>query len=84
MALKLTITAFGIEVPDAYHRIDEILIVKKDKMQICVNSYSDASQPAPFYKEVFEFPYNATGANPIAQGYVALKATERFASSEDC
>ena len=84
MALKLTKKAFGIEVPNAYHRIDEVLIVKKNKMQICVNSYSESSRSEPFYKEVFDFSYDFAGSNPLEQGYVSLKQTEAFASAEDC
>lgn len=84
MALKLTKFAFGKEFTDAYHRIDELQISYKGKMQVIVNSYADASQTTPFERAYFGFPYDVTtGQNPYQQAYEALKGGE-YSEAEDC
>jgi hypothetical protein len=84
MALKKTKqTSFGIDVADAYHRVENLRLEGKDKIAFGVRSY--ANQEKPFFAEqVFSCDYLINGANPIAQAYNHLKTLEEFAGATDC
>lgn len=84
MALeKTTVTVFGLEAINAYHRAENVLIVGKDKIQFHVRSY--AAQDKPFFaEEVITCDYDLDGKNPIKQAYEHLKSTDSFKDAKDC
>ena len=84
MALKKTKqTSFGIDVADAYHRVENLRLDGKDKIAFGVRSY--ANQEKPFFAEqVFLCAYDIQGGNPIRQAYDHLKTLEEFAGATDC
>ena len=84
MALKKTITtAHGIEIADAYHRVEAVRL--QGKSQITFNVYAYADPAKQFISESLEVaPYALTGANPIAQAYEHLKTLPEFAGATDC
>ena len=84
MALKKTvITNHGFDSVNAYHRVENINIKEKDKIDFCVRSYKNIGLPA-FNDEVFQCSYNLNGNNPIKQAYEYLKKTEKFKDAIDC
>lgn len=85
MALKKTInTQFGIEVQDAYHRIERVQIISKNSIFYHVCSYKDNSGLPAFDENVFQSAYDMNGGNPIAQAYAHLKTLPEFADAVDC
>jgi hypothetical protein len=85
MALKKTSqTAFGIEVADAYHRVEGLKLVGKDQIAFQVRSYKDNSGLPHFADAAAGCAYNLNGENPIKQAYVYLKTTPEFADAQDC
>jgi hypothetical protein len=84
MALKKsTQTPFGISVSDAYHRVEGLKIVGKDKVQFQVRASVDGVMPH-FSDEQRECTYNIAGSNPIKQAYEHLKTLPEFAGATDC
>lgn len=85
MALLKTVqTAFGIEVKDAYHRVENVALVAKNKITFHLRSRADAGQQMIFYEISFECAYDITGENPIAQAYAHLKTLPEFSEAVDC
>ncbi len=85
MALKKTSqTAFGIEVADAYHRVEGLKLVGKDQIAFQVRSYKDSSGLPHFADAASGCAYDINGENPIKQAYVYLKTTPEFAGAQDC
>ena len=84
MALKKTTkTSFGIEVIDAYHRVENVSITSKTSMTFQVRSRVDAEHPI-FGEMLIECGYDINGENPIAQAYAHLKNLPEFVGSVDC
>ena len=84
MALKKTVvTAHGLTVADAYHRVESVQLPSKNEMQFVVRSYADQSKPF-FAEKSFGCAYDLIGANPIAQAYNHLKTLPEFAGATDC
>jgi hypothetical protein len=84
MALKKTVvTSQGFEAIDAYHRVENVNLVKKDKINFQVRSYKDPSFSA-FEDTYFECEYSLFDANPIKQAYNHLKTLPEFADAIDC
>jgi hypothetical protein len=84
MALKKTVqTSFGVEVIDAYHRVEGIRIVNKNKIAYQLRTYTDKNLES-FRDVIYGSAYDMTGANPIAQAYEYLKTLPEFAGAEDC
>jgi hypothetical protein len=84
MALKKnTTTEHGINLQDAYYRVDNIVINSKTNMSFLVNVYADKTA-----KQIqtlsFKCSYVFSGNNPIAQAYEYLKTLEEFAGAVDC
>ena len=85
MALKITVTSqHGIEVKDAYHRVECVEIVGKTQISYRVRSYKD-NTGLPFFEEKFiSSNYDITGYNPLSQAYAHLKTLIEFADAVDC
>lgn len=84
MALSKTVTTVhGFEAVNAYHRVENVVMIRKDKIDFNVRSYKKKGLPA-FSDYFYQCAYDLTGANPIAQAYAHLKATEEFSDAEDC
>ena len=85
MALQKTVTTpHGIEVTDAYHRIEYVQIVNKTSLVYHVRTYKDNSDLPFFEEKVLQSDYDITGDNPIAQAYTHLKSLPEFADAVDC
>ena len=84
MALKQPYTtAHGFEAPEAYHRVEQVLLQEKDRIKFHVRSYVDPAKP--FFAEVlYEADYDLHGENPIKQAYLYLKTLPEFEGAEDC
>lgn len=85
MALQKTVTiAYGIEVIDAYHRIEYVQIVNKTSIVYRVRTYKDNSGLPFFEEKVQQSDYDINGDNPIAQAYAHLKTLPEYADAVDC
>lgn len=84
MALKKTVeTQFGTKIVDAYHRVENLRIVEKNKIAYQVNIYADI-QFKPIDNSIYESVYAIEGTNPIAQAYQHLKTLPEFDDAKDC
>jgi hypothetical protein len=84
MALQLTkTTESGIEVKNAYIRVDQLSLSGKENITFKVNSYKDKSLPA-FEENFYGCSYNINGENPIKQAYLHLKTLPEFTDAVDC
>jgi hypothetical protein len=85
MALKQKIsTVSGIEVDDAYHRVERVTLVNKSSITFAVNAYKDSEIEAYITSKFYSCEYNISGNNPIAQAYMHLKTLEEFIGAVDC
>lgn len=85
MALKKTVTTeYGIEVVDAYHRVEYLQIKDKTSITYHLRSYKDNSGLPFFGERVLECNYDIEGDNPIAQAYMHVKTLPDFATAVDC
>jgi hypothetical protein len=85
MALKQKIsTVSGIEVDDAYHRVEQVSLVNKSNISFAVNAYKDSENKTYITSKFYSCQYDLAGKNPIAQAYAHLKTLEEFAGAEDC
>lgn len=84
MALKKTKqTSFGVDVTDAYHRVEHVRIEDKNRISFCVRSYADTEKQF-FSEQLYSCSYDLNGVNPIACAYLHLKDHPDFAGSKDC
>jgi hypothetical protein len=84
MALQTdTTTIYGFNVASAYHRVDNISIVNKNKMSFHLYAFADVNKPF-FSERTFEMVYDLTGENPIKQAYLHLKTLPEFLNATDC
>jgi hypothetical protein len=84
MALKKSVqTSFGIDVIDAYHRVENVQLVSKDKIHFQVRASLDGVKPH-FDDAAYECVYDIQGDNPIRQAYRHLKTLPEFAGATDC
>ena len=86
MAFKKTVdTQIGVQVPDAYHRVEFVTIGKnKKRIDFHLRNYKDASSASWISDASHSCEYNIDGANPIAQAYVYLKTLPEFSGVVDC
>ena len=85
MALKQTIQSnFGLEIPNAYHRVGRIQIVNKTEMTFSVSAFVDDKANLPVEAQSHGCAYDLTGGNALAQAYAHLKTLEEFAGAVDC
>ena len=84
MALKKTVTTpQGFESVDAYHRVDGISFVGKNKMVFGVTSHKTSNSPE-FARTSFSCDYNMSSENPFQQAYSYLKSLDTFSDATDC
>jgi hypothetical protein len=84
MALKkTTTTAQGFIATDAYHRVEGVFLVGKDKMTFRIRSYKEVGLPS-FSDTLHEADLNLGGPNPIEQAYLHIKTLPEFADATDC
>lgn len=85
MAIKSAmLTKSGIEVFDAYHRVEQMKFQGKDVIQFYVRSYKDKDSQFPIEEADFGCAYDLNGANPFQQAYEFLKTQPAFKSSINC
>ena len=86
MALQKTIiTNNGFTATNAYHRVENIVLVGKNVINFVVSSYKDAKlEYAAFQKQPYSCEYDLTKSNPFAQAYDFAKTMPEFAGSIDC
>lgn len=84
MALKKTVlTNFGVEIVDAYHRVEDVRIIGKNAIAYFVRSYKDRG--FMHFSERQEISnYDIHGENPMEQAYSYLKTLSEFADAVDC
>lgn len=73
----------GLEASNAYHRVERVVLVGKDRMTFRVRSYTSVACP-PFSDEGFACEYDLAGDNPIRQAYLYLRTLPQFADATDC
>jgi hypothetical protein len=84
MALKKTVqTVHGIEVKDAYHRVEGVQISGKNNIKFQVRTSVNGVMPH-FKDTTYECTYDINGTNPIAQAYKHIKTVSEFSGAEDC
>lgn len=85
MALQKTVTTpYGIEVINAYHRIEYVQIVNKTSIVYHIRTYKDNSGLPFFEEKILQSDYDLNGENPIAQAYAHLKTLPEYAGAVDC
>lgn len=87
MALQATLTRtsnFGQQVtlPDLYVKVASVYATK-DEVQASVTAFTESDGNALF-TEVYVFPLDLEGENPIKQAYLHLKTLPEFEGAEDC
>jgi len=84
MAIEKTVTTqHGIEVKNAYHRVEGLSIVGKDQIHFRVRSSVDGV--LPHFSDVdYQCAYELDGENPIKQAYAHLKTLDSFSDAVDC
>lgn len=84
MALQITkTTESGIEVKDAYLRVDQLSLSGKENITFKVNSYKNKELPS-FEENFYGCAYDLNGDNPIKQAYLHLKTLPEFTDAVDC
>lgn len=85
MAIKKTVTTIhGIEVADAYHRVEAVSLHGKIEIAYCIRSYKDDSG-LPFFDEKYMTSgYKIDGENPLVQAYAHVKTLPEFTGAVDC
>jgi len=84
MAFRKTVqTESGVEVKDAYIRVEGVSLTAKDRVNFQARSYVDPSKNW-FHQDQFECAYDMSKSNPMAQAYEHLKSLSAYAGSQDC
>lgn len=84
MAFKKSVqTPFGVDVQDAYHRIEGVELVSKDQIKFQVRVSTDGVKPH-FADFAYTCDYELDGSNPIKQAYNYVKTLPEFADAIDC
>jgi hypothetical protein len=81
MALSKTFSFKGIEVPDGYITIQD-LVLSKESMVVTV-IYRQEKDSAPLRTDRINVPYDIEGDNPFKQGYNYIKVMDKFAGALD-
>ena len=77
-------TPWGIEVSDAYCRIEQLSLTSKDSISFNLRCYTQPAGVPHFSDDVFGCEYNLSGDNPLKQAYEYLKGLPEFSSAKDC
>jgi hypothetical protein len=84
MALRKTTSAYGIDIGDAYHRVENVWLQGKTAILFDLKSYKNNTQNESFAKKTQGCSYDLNGKNPIAQAYDFIKTLPEFSGSQDC
>lgn len=85
MALKKTVTTpFGVEIADAYHRVEGLSLDSKTQITFHVRAYKDESSAIAVDSTHFTCAYKLNESNPILQAYEHAKQQPAFAGATDC
>lgn len=85
MALSVDcVTPWGINVPSAYCRVEQVSLVSKDSINFNLRCYVQATEVPHFSDEVFSCEYDLSGDNPLKQAYEYLKNLPEFSNATDC
>ena len=76
-------TVFGINLTDAYCRVDNIVINEKTNMMFLLKTFADKTAKE-IHTQTFQCAYVVDGENPLAQAYNYLKTLPEFSGSVDC
>ena len=84
MAIRKTVTTpHGIEIRNAYHRVESLSLVGKDKIKFHFRASVDGTLPH-FADTEYQCTYLLDGDNPIRQAYKYLKTFDQYIDCEDC
>lgn len=84
MALKKSVlTVYGIQVKNAYHRVEGLVLENKNEIKFNVRASVSGIEPH-FSDNVYYCKYNLEGKNPFEQAYEYLKSLPDFADAVDC
>ena len=84
MAIRKTIqTESGVEVTDAYIRVEGVSLTSKNRVNFQVRAYADTTK-SWFDQNQFKCSYDLGKSNPIAQAYDYLKSLPNYANAQDC
>lgn len=85
MALKKNFTTdAGIELADAYIRVEHLLIQNKNHLSYRVRVYATDEAKFSIDETHLSCSYDINGKNPIAQAYAHVKSLPEFADAVDC
>lgn len=85
MALSRTVdTPWGVQVPDAYCRVEAVTLQSKASMKAYLRLYATSTGVPAFDEQIVECAYDLEGDNPIAQAYEHLKTLPEFEGAVDC
>lgn len=76
-------TQYGLTVPGAYIRVEQIAFNQAKDMLFFVRIYAKPNFP-PIAERQMCLPYAMDGANPFAQAYAHLKTLPEFSGAADC
>jgi hypothetical protein len=84
MALQNNITTeSGLNVQDAYSRVEGISLLNKSKAKFDLSSYVNSEEQLPFKKQTYMCDYDIESYNPIKQAYLYLKTLPKFSNATD-
>jgi hypothetical protein len=84
VALKKTVQIeSGVQVQNAYVRVEGVSLTAKDRVNFQVRFYVDPSKNW-FHQDQFECAYDLNKSNPMAQAYEYLKSLDSYANAQDC
>jgi hypothetical protein len=85
MALKKTVgTPFGVDIVDAYHRVEGLSLDNKAQITFWVRAYKDAASTVAAGSVNYTCAYDMSATNPLAQAYEFVKLQPEFAGATDC
>jgi serine protease inhibitor len=84
MALQKTTTSpQGIEVANAYHRVENVQLGKQH-INYVIKSYASKAHVVSFARRDYVAQYNMDAANPWEQAYAHAKTQPEWDGCEDC
>lgn len=89
MAFTTTCTLFGMDFPNAYHRVTDVRCNKNTGICVVLEVYPDQDASASAVNACatkvhdFAFTTSLDGLNPIEQGYNLLKTLPEYSTASD-
>lgn len=78
-----TTTDSGLNVQNAYSRVESILLLNKSKVKFTLSSYANKEEVIPFSNKTYMCDYDIESYNPIKQAYLYLKTLSEFSNATD-